>query len=159
MRAWVPPSVSKKSIKKKYTCVPQYKVPLFSFFLWQSNIPFSVCVCVCVCVYNIFIIHSSVDGRFGGFHVLTLVNSAAVSAGVRVAFWMIVFSGYTLWSGILRLYDDSVFSFLRNLHAVLHNGCTNLHSHQGVGGLLFSLQNDLTTLKPYSMTMLSIDLS
>lgn len=42
VKAWVPPSVSERSIKKNYICVPQYKVPPFSSFLWQSNIPFSV---------------------------------------------------------------------------------------------------------------------
>jgi len=58
-------------------------------------------VCVCVCIQHIFSVHSSVDGCLGCFHVLALVNCAAVNVLVYVSFQIMVFSRYRPRSGIV----------------------------------------------------------
>ena len=36
-------------------------------------------------MYHSFLIHSSADGHLGGFHVLAVINSAAMNIGVHVS--------------------------------------------------------------------------
>ena len=81
--------------------------------------------------YHIFFIHSSADGHLCCFYVLVIVNSAAVNTGVHVSFQIrvFIFSGYMPWVGLLHHICNSTFNFWRNLHTILHSGCTNLHFH------------------------------
>ena len=62
-------------------------------------------------VYHNFFIHSSIDGHLGWFHVLAIVNSAAVNIEVRVSFSVLVSSGYMATSGIAGSYGSFIPSF------------------------------------------------
>ena len=66
-----------------------------------------------VFVYHIFI-HSSVNGHPGFFHVLAIVNSAAMNIGVHVSFSVMDFSRYMPSSGIVGSYGSFIPGFLRN---------------------------------------------
>ena len=61
--------------------------------------------------YQNLFIHSSVDGHLGCFHVLAIVNSAAVNNGMHVSFSILVSSEYMPKSGIAGSYGGFIPSF------------------------------------------------
>ena len=80
--------------------------------------------------YRIFFIQFSVNGCLGCLHVLPIVNSALLSIGVHVSFWIWLSPDCCPRVGLHNHMEALFFYFLRNLHTVLHTGYTNLYSHQ-----------------------------
>ena len=59
-------------------------------------------------MFRNFFIQSSVDGHLGYFHVLAIVNSAAVYIGVHVSFSILISSEYMPRSGIVGSYGGFI---------------------------------------------------
>ena len=62
-------------------------------------------------IYHNFFIHSPVSGHLGCFHVLAIVNSAAINNVIHVSLSILVSSGYMPRSEIAGSYGGFIASF------------------------------------------------
>ena len=119
----------------KWYCV----IFVFFYFIEYDNLKLHPCCCKWhyvilfygwVVFHWMYVLHlyPFIFGGYSGcFHVLAIVNSATVSTGMHVSFWIKFCPDIC---PRVKLLDHMVILFLvvlRTLPTVLHSGCTKLH--------------------------------
>ena len=110
-----------------------YRVSEFHSFLRLDTFPYYVFICL------ILLIHLSVDGHLGCFHLLDSVNNTVKNLSTHLSVLVSAFNSFggTPRSRISELYSKSVLSILRKHHAVFHSSCTILYFSNSTQGFQF----------------------
>jgi hypothetical protein len=100
-------------------------------------------------IYHIFCIHSSVEGHLGSFHLLAIINKAAMNIVEQVSLLHVgATSGHMPRSGIAGSLGNTMCKFLRNHQTDFQKGCTSLQSHRQWRSVLLSPQPCQHLLSP-----------
>ena len=67
-------------------------------------------------MYQSFLIHSSADGHLGCFHILAIINSAAMNLGVHMSLSVLVSLVCLPRSAIAGSYGSSISFFKESPH-------------------------------------------
>ena len=73
-------------------------------------------------MYHSFLIHSSADGHLGCFHVLAIINSAAMNIGVHVSLSILVSLGIYLPKETKDLYIENYKTLVKKSKRTLIDG-------------------------------------
>ena len=99
-----------------------------SYRMYQCFVPFYGWVVFhCMDILHLFI-HSSADRHLSYFHLLAVMNNAAIDVCVHVSMWTHVFIslGHIPRSRITQSYGNSVFNSLGDHRNILHKDCKRI---------------------------------